>query len=185
MVTLNYTFSKEDYTRYYQQVTLYSPGKRKAIIMAWLKRFAFFTAMLLLIKFSGREVTLDLYFFFSLFILFAIYIIPLFELPAIHRKNARAFIDDPLSHNFFTDYEVGISDTGISMKGGLTESKFQWGSIVKKEENDQHYYLFINSQQAIVLPKRSLSLPGDKQELERFFAQHLSFEAEIGHLLKD
>ena len=106
-------------------------------------------------------------------------------MPYIYRKQAKTFAENPLNATLFDDYEINISETGISTKGRSSESKFQWVCIVKKKEDNRFYYLFLDSQQAILLPKRSLKLKGDVEELEKLLSRYISFNADVGHIVKD
>ena len=117
----------------------------------------------------------DSYFFFSILVLVLIFIIPIFDLRYIYRKQAKTFSENPLNASLFYEYEINISETEISTKGRYSESKLQWASIVKKKEDNRFYYLFVDSQQAILLPKRSLKLKADVEELEKLLSRHFSF----------
>jgi YcxB-like protein len=185
MITINYTLTKEDYSNFYHYVALLSPGKKNKIIKNWITRFLLFSLMLLVVKISSSEKTFDVYFFYSIFILASIYILPIFNLPNAYKKAVTSFTDNPINANIFNECQLNISETGLFTKGKFAETKYQWGSIVKKEENSNFYFLFISSEQAILIPKKSLRSAAEKEQLEKLFAQYISFDAEVGHLIKD
>jgi YcxB-like protein len=185
MVTINYTLTKEDYSNFYHYVALLSPGKKNKIIKTWITRFLLFSFMLFIVKISSSEKTFDAYFFYSIFVLAAIYLLPLFNLPNVYKKQVTLFTDNPVNANIFNEYQITVSETGLFAKGKFTETKYQWGSIVKKEENSNFYFLFISSEQAILIPKKTLRSGAEKEQLEKLFAQYISFDAEVGHLIKE
>lgn len=184
MVIINYTLTKEDYSNFYHYVALLSPGKKSTIIKTWIKRFLLFSFVLVFVKISSSEKNFDLYFFYSIFVLAGIYIFPIFNLSNAYKKIVTQFTDNLINGNMFNDYQIIISETGLFSKGKFTETKYQWDSIVKKEENSNFYFLFISSEQAILLPKRAIRSEVEKEQLEKSFAHYISFDAEVGHLIK-
>ena len=89
------------------------------------------------------------------------------------------------NQSIFLDTQIDISETGISMKDELSETKLQWKAFVKKQENADYYFLFTNSIQALIFPKRIFKTAEDKARFQQLLSQHLSFDAEVGHLIKD
>ena len=185
MVALNYTLTKEDYSNFYHFVALLSPGKKNTIIKNWIKRFLLFSLMLVIVKISTSDKIFDVYFFYTIFVLASIYILPILNMQNAYKKAVAAYTDNLLNANIFNECQITISETGLFAKGKFTETKYQWGSIVKKEENNSFYFLFIGSEQAILIPKKSLRSKEEKEQLEKLFAQYISFEAEVGHLIKN
>jgi hypothetical protein len=185
MVALNYTLSKEDYSNFYHYVALLSPGKKNTIIKNWVKRFLLFSLMFVIVKISSSEKIFDVYFFYTVFVLASIYILPIFNLRNAYNKAVTAYTDNPLNANVFNECQISISETGLFTKGKFTETKYQWGSIVKKEENNSFYFLFISSEQAILIPKKSLRSKEEREELEKLFVKNIPFEEEVGHLIKN
>jgi hypothetical protein len=64
------------------------------------------------------------------------------------------------------------------------ETRFQWKSFIKKQENREYYFLFTSSMQAVIVPKRVFKNTDEKIQFEKLLSQYLSFDAEIGHLVK-
>jgi hypothetical protein len=184
MITLNFKLTKEDYFNYYYYSTYLAPGKKAAVIKSRLKGFFIFSFLLLLIRFTSPERTLDTFFFISIAMMASIYLLPLFTVEMDTRKQINAFLNNPLNCYLLMKTEVIISETGISAKDEFTESKYQWNAILKKEETKEYYFLFTNSIQAIVIPKRILATAVEKETLSKLMAQHISFDAEVGHLIK-
>jgi YcxB-like protein len=185
MVTIDYTLTKEDYGHYFNYVALKAPGKRKALIVTWIKRFLTMSSLLIIVKIIQRPATFDSYFFYSLAIIAAIYIAPIFSIDSVYRKTIIAYTDNPLNANIFNDANIIISENGIYAKGKYAETKYNWKAIVKKEEDGEFYYLFLNTDQALLIPKRCMKLNTQKETLEKLFAQNISFNADVGHLIKE
>jgi YcxB-like protein len=185
MVTINYTLYKEDYFRYSFYTTWLSPDKKKVAIKNSVKNFLLLFGCSLFIKVISRSSLLDVNFLYSILILLAIYIIPLFNVATTYRKQMNPFLADPLNAHIFSNCELIFSETGIIAKGKYSSTSYQWRGIVKKDETTDYYYLFLSTVQALIIPKRAVKSEAEKIQLENLFAQHISYEAEVGHLVKD
>jgi YcxB-like protein len=185
MITIDYKLSREDYSQYFNYVALFAPGKKKALILTWIKRFFVMSSFLVLIKIVEKPVNFDTYFFYSLAIVAAIYIAPIFDINNVYRKTILAYVDNPLNANIFNDANISISENGILAKGKHAETKYNWDAIVKKEEDSVFYYLFLTTDQALLIPKRCLKLPEQKELFEKLLAKNISFNADVGHLIKE
>jgi hypothetical protein len=80
---------------------------------------------------------------------------------------------------------VEIDDSGIYMKDTVSENRWKWEAFIKKQENEAYYFLFTSSIEAIILPKRIFKQAEEKTKFEKLLLQHLSLDAEVGHLVKD
>jgi len=185
MITLNFKLTKEDYFNYYYYSTYLAPGKKAGVIKSRLKGFFIFSFLLLLIRFTSPERSLDTFFFISIAMMASIYLLPLFTVEMDTRRQTYAFLNNPLNSDLLTNTEITISETGIAAKDELSEAKYQWNAIVKMEESKDYYFLFTNSIQAIVIPKRILNTEVEKEALSKLMAQHIPFNAEVGHLVKN
>lgn len=184
MVTINYLFTKEDYFRYSYYITWRSPGKQKAAIQSRVKNFLILVGCALFIKLISQSSLLDINFLYSVFILASIFIIPLLSTASAHRKQVNNFTFHPLNAKLFGENQATFSDSNITISAKDSSFSCHWQHIVKKEETDEYYYLFISTIQALVIPKRALQSETEKTALETLFAQNISFNAEVGHLVK-
>jgi hypothetical protein len=89
------------------------------------------------------------------------------------------------NQNFFLEASVDISDAGIVSKNENVETRYRWKSFIKKDENKEYYFLFTSSIQAMIFPKRIFKTAEEKMQFEKLLSQHLSFDAEVGHLIKE
>jgi len=181
---LNFELTREDYFNYAYYTGYLAPGKKAELIKSRLKIFLFYLLILLLVKFSSAGETFTTFFFFSVFMLACIYLIPLFTVDVDTRKQTIAFLENPLNHNVLINTEVTISETGVAAKDMFTESKYRWDCVTKNEETKDYYFLYLNSVQAIIIPKRILKSEIEKENLSKMLAQHIPFNAEVGHLVK-
>ena len=78
-----------------------------------------------------------------------------------------------------------VDETGITIRDALCETRWKWEAFIKKQENDTYYFLFSNSIEALIVPKRIFKIAEEKSRFEKLLAQHLSLDAEVGHMVKN
>ncbi len=54
-----------------------------------------------------------------------------------------------------------------------------WKAVVRKTETETYFFLFINSIQAIIIPKRAFDNKDEKAEFKKMLSKHISLDAEI------
>ena len=99
--------------------------------------------------------------------------------------QAQKITDDPDNSSIFIPTTVIIGETGISLHDEFSERKFRWAAFIKKQENSDYYFLFYNSLEAVIIPKRVFRSDEDKILFDKLLVQFLSFDAEIGYLIKN
>jgi hypothetical protein len=101
------------------------------------------------------------------------------------KKQAEKLANNKDNQAFFLEAHLDISEAGITRKDENQESKTQWKAFIKKQETPQYYFLFTSAIQSFIIPKRILKTAEEKQQLEKLMTQYLSFDAEVGHLIKE
>ena len=185
MLILNFELTKEDYFKFYYYTVWLAPEKKTAAIKSRVKTFLLFTLAFSMIKFATSPHNFDFFFFYTLLVLASIYVLPLFSIENSSRKQALAFYNDPLNANTFLQTEIIFSETGIFGKYSYAEVNYKWNCINKKVETTEHFLLYISSNQAIIIPKREIKTETDKSKLLELFGKHITFNAEVGHLVKN
>jgi YcxB-like protein len=182
MITLNFELTKEDYFQFYYYITWLAPGKKAAALKQRIRIFLLFTLAFTMIKFADAAHSFDAFFFYTIIVLASIYVFPLFYMKATIKKQADAFSNNPLNAAFLQPTELIFSETGIFTKDKYAEVKYNWISIVKKEENSDYFFLYVSSIQALLIPKRALRSEDERLRFIKLLSQHISFDAEVGHL---
>jgi len=183
MISLNYSISKEDYINYYTYVLWDSPANRK-------KRLSYYTRqvipLLLFIAAFYYTGIFERNSRFTLLIIGAIFLTSLFSFVGVRSntlRRAQKIADDPGNSPIFQQFALDVSETGLSVKGALSETRYQWKAFIKKQETKDYYFLFTSGIQAMIIPKRIFN-KDERMQFEKLLSQHLSFDAEIGHLIK-
>ncbi len=77
--------------------------------------------------------------------------------PFAAKKRAKAV------PGFLDQRSLSIEATHIVEKTSINETKLEWTRIEAVEESDKFLYFFINTQYALLLPKRAFSSPAEMQ----------------------
>ncbi len=183
MVSLKYTLLKEDYVNYYAYILWDAPGNRKKRILHYAKQLVPIGLFLFAFYYTG---ILDRSSRFVLLIMAAILItalLSLFGLRSIMLKQGKKIADDPGNSSIFLETQLLANESGIILKDSLKELRYGWAAFIRKEENAACYMLFTSSLQGIIIPKRVFDA-NEKAQFDKLLAQYLSFDADLGHLVK-
>lgn len=184
MITVKYSITEEDYINYYTYAMWDAPDRKKARIKYYLRQLLINGGIIAILLFTGifRFQPLYLYAYGGILLLSAAG--QIFYARNNIKKQAEKITANQSNRFIFLEIYAEINETGILQKDEVSEIKYQWGAFIKKQENDDYYFLFINSIQAIIFPKRIFKTAEEKMKFEKFLSQYLSFDAEVGYLLE-
>jgi hypothetical protein len=179
MLILKFHLTKEEYFDYHYYTAWAAPEKKWYRMRYFLQVFLLYGAVAALYIFTSHrhQVFIDLIIFGSIALIYFL-CVPWVIRRSIHRR-VRDMLTQPENQHILDEAEVTLMDTGILDKDKASESKYAWEAIVRKAETPLSYYLYTNSWHAIVIPKRVLSNPQDRQELQRLFSQYLPLSSEF------
>jgi YcxB-like protein len=101
-----------------------------------------------------------------------------------YEKQVDKFYSNPSNSNFLLKTELIIDENGIQSKDETTTTAHSWPAFVKKAETNDYFYLYLNSQLALVIPKRIFTSPKEKIEFESLLLAHFPLQAELNNLEK-
>ncbi len=185
MLSVKFSITPDDYKEYYLYMMWDSPDRKKARLKYYLRNALINGAIILILLytqfFRSSSATLIIY----VAILVGITILQILNGRLNARKQAEKITDDKENSSFFLETTYDISDAGIIRKDELEETKYQWNAFIRKEETAAYYFLFTSSAQAIIFPKRVFKTADDRMQFEKLLSQHLSFDAEVGHWVRE
>ncbi|MEO8770165.1 MAG: YcxB family protein [Ferruginibacter sp.] len=184
MVSLKYAITKEDYSNYYTYVMWDAPGNKKKRLYYYGKQVLPIILLLFAFYYTGFLQRSDKFILIVTGFLVATTLLSFLGVRTATMRQADKVAEDPGNSSIFLEHMVTVSDTGINIKDELKEVRFQWAAITKKLESKNYYFLFHNSIQAIIIPKRVFISQDEKLQFEKILSQHLTFDAEVSHLLK-
>jgi YcxB-like protein len=182
---LKYAVTKEDYIEYYTYVSWDAPEQKRKKINYYLRQLLINGGVIAIIFYSRAFSFHFWYMYIYLGILLLTIIFQIFSARNSVSKQAEKVTLDENNASIFSEKIMEIDDSGISLKDAVTESRFRWQAFIKKQENNHYYFLFTSSIEAIIIPKRIFKLADEKSRFEKLLTQHLSLDAEVGHLVKD
>lgn len=183
MLSLQYSISGEDYVKYCTYVLWDAPEKRKKRILYYIRQLIPVFLFILAFYYTGIFERNNR---FILLIIGLISITSVLSLTSARSnviRQAKNIANDPANLSIFREILLTVSEIGITTKNEWIETRFQWKSIIKKLESKDYYFLYTSLIQALIIPKRILNQE-EKIQFEKYLAQNLSFDAEIGHLVK-
>lgn len=178
ILALNFSLTKEDLYNYNYYTTWEAPEKKKFRIIYYLKIVGFVLLFgLLVLKFDNKLNATGL--------LLACLVSAAIGIGFGHlnvkkqiKRNVERFYSKEVNSNFLSKKQMVITEEAIKEKDAVSETNYSWNAIIRKVEVDHYYYLYISSLQALVVPKRILSL-AEMQDLEYLMAKKLSIGAEL------
>jgi hypothetical protein len=97
------------------------------------------------------------------------------------KRRIQKLYSDENNFSFFTEKELTIDNSGIIERGENSESRINWRGIIKKVETKEYFYLYLNTVQAIIIPKSCLN-SDQTDKLRMVLSEHLSLKAEFNQL---
>ncbi len=185
MVSLKYAITKEDYVNYYTYVMWDAPENKRKRAWYYLRQIIPLALFIMAFYYTGIFERSSKFILLIMGFLLLTSILSLFGVRTNAIRQAEKVAGDPDNSSVFLDVNVIISEAGISVKDELKETKYQWASFIKKQESKQYYFLFISAIQAVIIPKRAFTTADEMLQFEKLLSQQLSFDAELGHMLKD
>ena len=184
MLTLHYALTKEDYNNYYIFVTWDAPEKQKKRSLYYLKQMGTIVLFTAVFFYTGLFDRSSIFSFIVISFILLTSVVAITGVRSSIRQQAKNISDDPENASIFISTSVSISETGILLQDKFSERKYQWAAFTKKQENNNYYFLFYSSLEAIIIPKRVFK-QSEQILFEDLLARFLSFDADLGHLVKN
>lgn len=184
MISLKYSISKEDYINYYAYVVWDAPENRMKRLWYYVKQLIPILLFLFAFYYTGIFERNSRFILLILGLVFFTTALSLLGVRSNTVKQAEKITDDPANNSIFSEQSMIISENGIMTKDPLVEVSYQWKAFIKKQESKEYYFLFTSAIQALIIPKRIFNNAIERTEFEKLLTHHLSFDAEIGHLVK-
>jgi hypothetical protein len=179
MLVLEYSLTKEDYIKFNYYTAWESPEKKSYRIKYWFK-MALYIAIGVSIPpiIEPRPLTFE-----NILPLAGVFVIFLFLTvhfyTKVHIKKAvERFLNQRENAHVLSKSHLIISDNGIDEINQVSEVKYKWEAIKNKVESKDYWYLYINSNYALVIPKRFLN-ENEKLQLSSFLSKNLPLTSEF------
>ena len=182
---IKYAVTKEDYIQYYTYVSWDAPEQKKKKINYYLRQLLINVGVIAIVFYTGIFSLHNWYLYLYLGILLFTTAVQVFSARNNVAKHAEKVTNDENNASIFSEKTMEVDDSGIFIKDPLSETRWRWQAFIRKEENKDYYFLFTGSIEALIVPKRIFKIAEEKSRFEKLLVQHLSLDAEVGHLVKD
>jgi hypothetical protein len=179
MLILKYNLTAEEYFDF-SYYTAWAAPEKKGYRLRYALRYVFWYAVLAgvyLFAVLHEHSPLSISLFAATVIVYYL-LVPTLVKRGI-RQRVRSTLAEPENKHILEESEIVLMDTGIIDKDTASETKYTWEAIVRKAETPTSYYLYTNTYHAIVIPKRLLNDPQEKEELQRLLNQYLPLSSEF------
>ncbi len=183
MVSLKYTLSQKDYVNFYTFVLWDAPGNSKKRFIHYARQLVPILLFLFAFYYTGIFERNSRFILLIIGVIILTTALSLFGVRTNIVKQGNKIADDPGNSSIFLETLLIATETGVSLKDSVKEQKYSWQAFIKKQDNPEYYILFTSSMQGIIIPKRAFSME-EKVRFEKLLTQYLSFDAELGHLVK-
>jgi len=102
-----------------------------------------------------------------------------------YRKSVDKFSANPSNSSFFSKAELIVDETGIQARDDVSTTMHLWRAFSKKVETDEYFYLYLNSQSGLVIPKRIFQTQTEKENFTKILLAHFPLEAELSDIEKN
>lgn len=184
MISFRFSLTPDDFANYSVYVQLEAPGKKKLIFKKYWPLIIVMSLVFLINIINGfftdqfdSTITIGIPVF--AFIFFS----SMFSLKPRIKKLALKFAASTDNSSVFRMTDYTFSETGVITKDEVKEVQLQWAAFIKKAETDQYFYLFLHSTNALIIPKRIFRSQVEKDKFTQLLSAHISFDAELGHLV--
>lgn len=185
MLSVKFAITPDDYTEYYLYIMWDAPDRKNARLKYYLKQ-VFVNAGIVMLLLYTQIFRMDSYMLYAyLGILAVITVLQILNGRISARKQAEKITEDEENKSFFLETNYDVTEEGITKKDENMETLYRWNAFVRKEETAQYYFLFTSAVQAVIFPKRVFKRVEERVQFEKMLLHHLSFDAEVGHWMKN
>jgi len=186
MINLRYALTPADFASFSAYVQIDAPGKKKVIFKKYLPLIVILLGVFGINIASGvMEGKFDTGILAGIAIFITFLSFSIFSVKPRLKKQALQFAANTENAALFNMADYVFAETGVQVKDAIKDVKYQWSAFVKKEESAEAIYLFLLSSSAIIIPKRVFRSVVEKEKFDQLLSTHLSFNAELGHLVKN
>lgn len=179
MLLFKFSLTESEYFEYNYFTAWAAPHKRAYRVRYYLRVFALYSIIAALYIFTNHShrIEIDLTVFAIIGIGYFLLVPSLIRMSI--RRRTRQIISEPENQHVLYECEIVLTDSCVTDRDNVSETRYEWEAIIKKSETANSYYLYTNSYHAIVIPKRLVKDEEQRKELHALFNRHLSLSSEF------
>lgn len=179
MLFFKFSLTEKEYFEYNYFTAWAAPHKKAYRLRYYARVFALYSVIAALYIFTNHShrIEIDLTVFAIIGVVYFLLVPALIRMSI--RRRTRQIISEPENQHVLDECEIVLTESGVTDRDKVSETRYDWEAIIKKSETANSYYLYTNSYHAIVIPKRLLKNEEEKKELHALFSRHLSLSSEF------
>jgi hypothetical protein len=155
------------------------PSRKRKRINNILKQVGIFSLVVSILFFSRVNIFINIFSLPVFVIIIVSSFLPLLTGRSQMIKQATNLADNVDNESIFKEVSLFVTDDKFFIKNTLVEASYNWKAFIKKTETEKYYYLFQNSMQATIIPKRAFTNNEEKMAFDKILSRNLSLEAEL------
>lgn len=183
MLTVEYKLTEEEYLNYNYYTCWLMPEKKIYRLKYYLtiSLLFFFIELGVLYILSDNKISTFTLLLVSGLSICIFFLLP-FRMKSIFASKAKKLLAKSGPDTLISNTALTFTETGIFGKNAVAEVKYLWTAIKKKVIINDCYYLYVNIQQAVVIPIRAFQSKEENEKFELILAEHLPLETEFSFL---
>ena len=183
-----YTITLEEYEEYSVFTSWEAPWQKK-VKLKFIINNTLFSALVMTATYivlekigpSKKNHYPVLIIFFIFFLLVAV-LLNYSNVPYRIKNKARKFIEKEDNQKLLAERELELTDKQIIISNQELKSYEKWESITKYAVSKNHFFLYVNSESAHLIPKRFFSSQQEINEFDKFLSQKVSISSSFRSL---
>ena len=174
-----YKLTEEEYAEYNAYSSWYANWQKKTRLTFALRLFIYcgisMAAVIIILtkldppKTNNYSVLIIALFLLNIFITYIYYQ----QSPYSIKKKAIKLLHKEENQHLLDESELNINDQHIIATDNSSKTNYSWKSIVRYAVTKDFFYLYVNSIQAIVIPKRLLGNQKEIDGLDKFLTEKI------------
>lgn len=183
MLILEYALTEKEFLDYYFYTGWQSSYKKSHRVKYYATNLVIFFLLIGFSLYAFNDGKFDTTSFIIWGIWFAIAaLLMVLRMRSIFNKHGKKLLKESGQENILPQLTLTINEKGIFNKSKVSETQFLWNAFTGKVIINNCYYLYINRQQALVIPHRVFQSPEEKEKFDRILSEYFPLQAELKSL---
>lgn len=180
MINLEFTITEQEYVDLTYYNGWLAPERKSYRVKYFLVNYLIYIGGVLLFflldkNFLTRISSIIIFLVFGVALFFYLK----FRIKKHYVNYVQKLIRDSGKENVLSPINFTFSDDGVYAKDSQSETKLKWPAFLRKQETKECYYLFLNTAQAFIIPKRVFKNVTEHDEFKSILSRNLSLGAQL------
>ena len=185
---LKFNLTVEEYQDFAAYSSWHAPWQKTNRLKFWVRTFFYsaitMAATLIILskinppKYNHNEILIII----SIIMLAIVTAFSFYRAPYRVREKAAKLIAKDENFKLLAEREMELSETELNIDNLESRSSLKWSSIVRYSVTTKYFFLYINSEQGYIIPKRLFKNQGEIDEFDNFLTQKIPLSSSFRSL---